>query len=169
MPIVNMLHAVPAIKESFKVQLKKGFKSRFNKSECKEIIKSVCHLNRAMYDVSQMVSDDTNLLLWPCIDTGEEIDPLRDVRVVEVLYGADVEQFCITPLEVDGDCLIGRWGMRLRVPWNMTTNTRGEILVLFRDLFGKPGIEVFSSSGEHILPAPMCAYILPIRMTTFTS
>ena len=38
------LHAVPAIKESFKVQLKKGFKSRFNKSERKEIIKSVCHL-----------------------------------------------------------------------------------------------------------------------------
>ena len=99
MPIVNMLHAVPAIKESFKVQLKKGFKSRFNKSERKEIIKSVCRLNRAIYDVSQMVSDDTNLLLWPCIDTGEEkIDPLRDVRLVEVLRDADVEEFCKVPI-----------------------------------------------------------------------
>ena len=66
------LHAVPAVKESFKIQLKKGFKSRFNKSERKEIITSVCRLNRAIYDVSQMVSDDTNLLLWPCIDIGEK-------------------------------------------------------------------------------------------------
>ena len=57
------LHAVPVITESFKVQLKRGFKSRFNKSERKEIMISVCRLNRAIYDVSQMVSDDTNLLL----------------------------------------------------------------------------------------------------------
>ena len=58
-----------------------------------------------------MVSDDTNLLLWPCIvaceqalclgKTGEDkIDPLRDCRVVEVLRDADVEEFCITPLEL---------------------------------------------------------------------
>ena len=107
--------------------LKKGFKSRFNNSEHKEIITSVCRLNRATYDVSQMVSDDTNLLLWPCIDIGEEkIDPFRDFRVAEVLHGADVEQFCITLLELDDYYRIGRWGMRL-VPWNMATNTGGEI------------------------------------------
>ena len=48
-----------------------------------------------------MVSDDTNLLLWPCIDTGEDkMDPLRDCRVVEILRDADVEEFCITPLEL---------------------------------------------------------------------
>ena len=74
-----------------------GFKTRLNKSDRKEIIRSVCRLNRAIYYVSKMVSDDTNLLLRPCIDTGEEkIDPLRDVRVVGVLRDADVEEFCIT-------------------------------------------------------------------------
>ena len=78
-----------------------GFKTRLNKSDRKEIIRSVCRLNRAIYYVSKMVSDDTNLLLRPCIDTGEEkIDPLRDVRVVGVLRDADVEEFCITPLEL---------------------------------------------------------------------
>lgn len=109
-----------------------------------------------------MVSDDTNLLLWPCIDTGEDkIDPLRDCRVVEVLRDADVEEFCITPLELGA---YGEEKHKLRLPCIMTTNTRGEILVLYREFFWKSQIEVFSSSGEHIQFLPIS---LPVPMSKF--
>ena len=109
-----------------------------------------------------MVSDDTNLLLSPCIDTGEDkIDPLRDCRVVEVLRDADVEEFCITPLELGA---YGEEKHKLRLPCIMTTNTRGEILALYREFFWKCQIEVFSSSGEHIQFLPIS---LPVPMSEF--
>lgn len=57
------------------------------------------------------------------------MDPLRDCRVVEVLRDADVEEFCITPLELGA---YGEEKHKLRLPCIMTTNTRGEILVLYR-------------------------------------
>ena len=46
----------------------------------------------------------------------------------------------------------------------MTKNSRGEILVLFREFFRKSQIEVFSGSGEHgqflliSLTAPMSEF-----------
>ena len=106
-----------------------------------------------------MVSDDTNLLLWPCIDTGEDkIDPLRDCRVVEVLRDADVEEFCITPLELGA---YGEEKHKLRLPCIMTTNTRGEILVLYREFFWKSQPIALSVEIYLILLCP-CSFWLPL-------
>ena len=68
------------------------------------------------------------------------MDPLRDCRVVEVLRDADVEEFCITPLELGA---YGEEKHKLRLPCIMTTNTRGEILVLYRDFFGSLKLKFF--------------------------
>ena len=56
-----------------------------------------------------MVSDDTNLLLWPCIDTGEDkIDPLRDC--VELL------KYCVTLMSKS--FALHRWNLVLMVKKN---------------------------------------------------
>ena len=86
---------------------------------------------------------------------------MRDCRVVEVLRDADVEEFCITPLELGA---YGEEKHKLRLPCIMTTNTRGEILVLYREFFWKSQIEVFPSSGEHIQFLPIS---LPVPMSEF--
>ena len=156
------LHAIPAIQESFKVQLKKSFKSRFNKSERKEIITSVCRLNRAIFDVAQIVREDTNLFLWPCIDTGEgKVDLLLDYRVVEEHCQLDIEPFCVKPLALSHDA--EEELHKRKSSWIMTTNTRGEIFILDRavdEVMSR--IQVFSSNGELQRSSP-----LPIPFSTF--
>jgi len=73
------LHSLPAVQKCFKSQLQQGVLTRlmwFNKAEREEIICSVCRLNSAVYDVTQMLDESVNSLLWPCVDIGEEkVDP----------------------------------------------------------------------------------------------
>ena len=39
-----------------------------------------------------------NLLLWRCVDNGEElVDPLRDSRVIETMRTLDMERWCVAP------------------------------------------------------------------------
>ena len=51
---LDELHQVPAVKEHFKVELEEGLRlrARFNKDERRQIIFSVCHANRVIYDRS---------------------------------------------------------------------------------------------------------------------
>ena len=74
------LHALPAVKKSFRIALAKGLKSRFKRDERKAIIAAVCDINHAIFDVTLMVGSDS--LIWPLIDAGaENVHPLRDPRV----------------------------------------------------------------------------------------
>lgn len=143
------LHSMPAVQKSFSVQLKKGFKSWFHKAEREEIISSICCVNRAIYDVTQMVGDDVNLLLWPCVDNGEErVDPLRDSRVIETMRTLDMERWCVAPWSfgqqdeekhgVKTSCCIG-------------TNTQGQFITLDGE-----DIKVFDSSGNYLYSSDSC-------------
>ena len=52
---LQKLHSLPAVQKSFKVELEKGrlnVRSRFGKEERREIISTVCQVNRAIYDVT---------------------------------------------------------------------------------------------------------------------
>lgn len=86
------LHALPVVQKCFKVEITKdikGFrswlKSWFKNNEREEIVAAVCHMNRVIHDVMQMLNPDNNgLLIWPCVDVGtEKLDPLRDARVTQ--------------------------------------------------------------------------------------
>lgn len=86
----------------FKVEFEKGLKirGRFNKGERRprEIITSVCQVNRAVYDVMQTVGKDLYLLNSPFVDIGEnKVDPLRDSRVHTLLRRFGMEHCCVTP------------------------------------------------------------------------
>lgn len=96
------LHSLPAVQNSFKVEFEKGLKirGRFNKGERRprEIITSVCQVNRAVYDVMQTVGKDLYLLNSPFVDIGEnKVDPLRDSRVHTLLRRFGMEHCCVTP------------------------------------------------------------------------
>ncbi|KAL9972141.1 hypothetical protein ACROYT_G018394, partial [Oculina patagonica] len=80
---LEQLHALPAVKNGFKVALAKGLKSRFGKDERKMIISAVCDINHAIFDVTHMVGLDG--LVWPLIDVGgDNVHPLRDPRVAKI-------------------------------------------------------------------------------------
>ena len=84
---LDELHQVPAVKEYFKVELEEGLRlrARFNKDERRQIIFSVCHANRVIYDVMSMLGSVKRWTL-PYIETGKEkVDPLRNERVVKIL------------------------------------------------------------------------------------
>ena len=58
------LNSLPAVQNNFHVQLKKGIqavKGLLSKEERREVISSVCHVNRVIYDVIRTFGGDTHL------------------------------------------------------------------------------------------------------------
>ena len=86
---IKELNSLSAVRNSFDVQLKKGIQAvrgLLSKDERRKIISSVCHVNRVMYDVTQVVGESEPFWLWPTVDTGEgKVDPLRDERITKLL------------------------------------------------------------------------------------
>ena len=133
------LHALPAVKKSFKTALEKGWKSRLGKDERKEIIAAVCDINHAIFDVTHMAGSDG--LVWPLIDVGaESIHPLRDPRVTEINQQS-------TPY-------IGYYPMQwsfgadiLKSASGICTNTKDQFLVGDNQ---EKNIKVFDSDGNFL-------------------
>ena len=125
---LDELHQVPAVKEYFKVELEEGLRlrARFNKDERRQIIFSVCHANRVIYDVMNMLGSVKRWTL-PYVETGKEkVDPLRNERVVKALKKQGNEHCCLL-----------RWSFgqedeqkhKLKDPLGIATNTKGQFLV----------------------------------------
>ena len=109
------------------MELNKGvlnIRVRFGKDERMQIISTVCQVNRAIYDAMQKADKAVNVhvLKWPGVDIGEDqVDPLRDVRVLQVLEGVKMAHYCIT---------VGSFDLGLRpLFWRMATNTLGQFLI----------------------------------------
>lgn len=141
------LHSLAAVQENFKVQLKGSFKSKFGQDERTDIIVAVCLMNRVVYDVIQManegvgVSKARQLLIWPCVDVGEErIHPLRDSRIARKLCELGMEQFCIQPWSFGQE---GKQEHRLKSVRGIATNTKGQFIIA-DDKY----VKVFDSSGK---------------------
>ena len=103
---LKKLNSLPAVQNSLKVELSKGLlniRGRFGKDERMQIISIVCQVNRTVYDAMQTAgkTKDVHVLKWPYAEIGEDqVDPLRDVRVIQVLEKSekvDMEHYCITP------------------------------------------------------------------------
>ena len=101
---LEILNSLPAVRNSFKVELSKGLlniRGQFGKDERMQIISIVCQVNRTIYDAMRTVGKDVHVLVWPYVDIGEDqVDPLRDVRVLQMLEKSekvDMEHYRITP------------------------------------------------------------------------
>ena len=144
------LNSLPVVRHTFEVQLKKGiqafttFKRWFNKDEHKEITSNVYHVNRVIYDVTQMVGEDVHLWIWPAVDTGEnKVDPLRDRRITKVLREQNMEHCCVTPWSLGQK---GEDEQKLKNPWAIATNSSGQFIVGDRTR----NVKVFDSTGKFI-------------------
>ena len=112
------LHSTPFVRENFKVELTGGVKARLNSDERRQIILSVCRVNRIIHDVSVIVGEKGMLFNWPCIEiVNERVDPLRDSRVGEAL----------SKLEM-GDCSV-TWSVATKVI-SVATNSCGQFIVV---------------------------------------
>ena len=141
---LDELHQVPAVKEYFKVELEEGLRlrARFNKDERRQIIFSVCHANRVIYDVMSMLGSVKRWTL-PDVETGKEkVDPLRNERVVKILTKQGKEHCCVTPWSFGQECDEEH---KLKVPRGIATNTKGQYLIA--DDWDKT-VKVFDSNGK---------------------
>ena len=140
---LDELHQVPAVKEYFKVELEEGLRLRalFNKDERRQIIFSVCHANRVIYDVMSMLGSGKMWTL-PDVETGKEkVDPLRNERVVKALTKQGNEHCCLL-------WSLGQEGEeehKLKNPWGIATNTKKQFLIADH---GDETVKVFDSNGK---------------------
>ena len=137
------LHQVPAVKEYFKVELEEGLRlrARFNKDERRQIIFSVCHANRVIYDVMRMLG---SVKMWtlPDVETGKEkVDPLRNERVVKALTKQGNEPCCL--LWSFGQ--EGEEEHKLKDPLGIATNHTGQFVIVD---YGDKTVKVFDSNGK---------------------
>ena len=128
---LKKLNSLPAVQNSFKSELSQGFlniRGRFGKDERMQIISTVCQVNRTVYDVMRTAgkTEDVHVLKWPYVDTGEDqVDPLRDVRVLRVLEKSekvDMEHYCIN----------SGWSFDVKLGGDrntLRTNTLGQFLI----------------------------------------
>ena len=138
---LDELHQVPAVKEYFKVELKEGLRALLNKDERRQIIFSVCHANRVIYDVMNMLGSVKRWTL-PYVETGKEkVDPLRDERVVKALKKQGNDHCCL--LWSFGQ--EGEEKHKLKDPCGIATNTKGQFLVADD---GDKTVKVFDSKGK---------------------
>ena len=140
---LDELHQVPAVKEYFKVELEEGLRlrARFNKDERRQIIFSVCHANRVIYDVMNMLGSVKRWTL-PYVETGKEkVDLLRNERVVKALKKQGNEHCCL--LWSFGQ--EGEEKHKLIDPRGIATNTKGQFVIA--DYEDKT-VKVFDSKGK---------------------
>ena len=153
---LKKLNSLPAVQNSFKVELSKGLlniRGQFGKDERMQIISIVCQVNRTVYDAMQTAgkTKDVHVLKWPYVDIGEDqVDPLRDVRVIQVLEKSekvDMEHYCITPA-LSFDVKLG--GYR---NIHCATNTLGQFLIAEKwettvHVYDKNGMLQFSYNAQ---------------------
>jgi len=144
---IKELNCLPAVQNSFKVELRKGIKARFNKDGRGKIISSVCHVNRVVFDVTQAVGKEEPFWMSPLVDTEEgNIDPLRDERVVEVLRKQGMEH-CFVGIEPRSFHLGGVVDHSLEKPWGMAMNSKGQFIITESK---NRQVEVFDRRGRSI-------------------
>lgn len=137
------LHSLSAVQTCFNVELKKGLRASLSKEERRQIISTVCQVNRVIYDVTLMVTSRGEVLELPLLHAGKEkVDPSRDRRIAKALRKVGMEHCCIQwSFGQEGD-----EEHKLKIPQGIATNTRGELVIADN---GDKTVKVFNSSGSY--------------------
>ncbi|CAB4010220.1 Hypothetical predicted protein [Paramuricea clavata] len=119
---LGKLHDLPPIREIFTVYLNRGIKSKFNKTERVENVKSVMMINYVLYQfVSKFSSKYYSVLAWTTIQLSDRsFNPIWNWQEVSTRksWGENLIQ---PPNELQLDKLIDRH--------KSAVNSRGEIIV----------------------------------------
>ena len=137
------LHSLKGVPESFGVELTQGWRARFYKEDRRQIIASVCRINRAIYDVTSMIGISGELLTLPLIGEGKEaVNPLHDARVAAVLGKLDMEQFSVQPFSLGEE---DEEENKPKIPQGIAANSQGHIIV--GDDWDR-NVKVFDQTGQ---------------------
>ena len=139
---LGKLHSLPVVRGSFKDEISGKL---LNEEARRDIISTVCLINRVIYDVKHLSGEDVFLWSWPFVDIGEDkIDPLRDARVSKVLHKQGMEHFCVTPRSFGQE---GEDEHKLKAPWRIASAKNGNfILADNRDR----DVKVFDDRGQFL-------------------
>ena len=167
------LHSMPVVKESLYLHLQPGFMALFHKTEREDIIRSVCRVNRLIFRIAEIVEEDTDISLWPCIDCGEEkVDPLRDVRVTETIEKEDPQHFLLKtwPFFQEGEEMMNFMPRR----WFITINSKGQLMIAATDVFVECALlKLFNRNGNLLqslhLNLPVTGFYLFRRIISIAS
>ena len=121
------LHSMPAVVKSLDIHLQQGFKSRFKKAKREDKIRSVCRMNRVIFHIAEIVEEDNDIFLWPCISRGQhKVDPLRDVGVTQTIEKEDPQYFLLKtwPFFQEGE----ETAMNFR-HWLININSKGQLMI----------------------------------------
>ena len=140
------LHSMPAVVKSLDIHLQQGFKSMFNKAEREDTIGSVCRINRVIFHIAEIVEEDNDISLWPCIDHGgHKVNPLRDVRVTQTIEKEDPEYFLLKTWPFFQE---GEETMKIR-DWLININSKGQLMIAAIDDIGSCALlKVFDRNGN---------------------
>ena len=143
---LNELHSMPFVAENFGVEIEKGIKSRFSKDERRQIISSVCQMNRTIYDFTLLVGSEEWIIFWPCIEIGQEkVDPLRDSRVANMLCKQEISDCSLAwSFGQEGEQEL----QNLKSAVSIATNTLGQFLVA--DSTGNECVKIFDVTGKFV-------------------
>ena len=99
---------------------------RKDRDETRKIVSTVCQINRVIYNMTQAAG---KTWVWPFLNTGkEEVVPLRDKRIREVLRKVNMENCCVS-----------------QRPWGIATNSKVQFLIADN---GDKTVKVFDSNGK---------------------
>ena len=146
MSCLNELHSMPFVTENFSVEMEKGIKSRFSKDERRQVISSVCQINRTIYDFMLLVGSEEWIIFWPCIEIGQEkVDPLRDSRVANTLLKQEISDCSLAwSFGQEGEQEL----QNLKSAVSIATNTLGQFLVA--DSTGNECVKIFDATGKFV-------------------
>ena len=121
------LHSIKGVRESFGVEITQSWRARFHKEDRRQIIASVCRINRAIYDVMSMIGIRGELLTLPLIGEGKEaVNPLHDSRVADVLGKLDMKEFSVQPLSLGQE---DEEENKTKIPQGIAADLQGHIIV----------------------------------------
>ena len=135
------LHSMEVVKNSFSLELNKGSSSLLfnNKNDnTKQVIWTVRHVNRVVFNITQLVGESRQLFSWPTVAIGKEIiDPLYELRFGKTLCEHDIED-CSKKQFIDSE-------RNLTLPTGVATSMKGMIIVA--DIMKA---KVFDSKGDFL-------------------
>ena len=139
---LDKLHSLREVRGSFKDEITGKL---LNEEARKDIISTVCLINRVIYDIKHLSGKVVFLWSWPFIDIGEnKIDPLRDARVIKVLREQGMEHFCITPWSFGQE---GEDEHKLKAAWRIASAKNGNFILADN---GDRDVKVFDARGQFL-------------------
>ena len=133
---LQKLHSVSVVQSYFEVQMtKKGIlnlRGLFGTDERREMISSVCQVNRAIYNVTQEVGKEAHAWVWPCVCIDKDkVDLLRDGRVLQVMR--DLNMLNMEHCSVPWSFTLSQESEeehKLTFPLAIATNSHGYFLIV---------------------------------------